>query len=362
MRRTNFEKVRHRSLKFGPNYSIGFGARSAPNCPTHVTMATMKTTLAPRTGLSIQNPVIAASGTFGYGTEFASRMDISGLGAIVCKGTTRLARAGNEPVRVAETAAGMLNSIGLQNLGVEAVVTEKAPIWSTWTVPVLVNVSGSSPEEYVDIVARLEGVTGVAGVELNISCPNLREGGVQFGVDPQLASQVTEAVRASTSLPLVVKLSPNVSDIRAIASAVESAGADAISLINTVYGMAIDVDRRAPVLGNGWGGLSGPAIKPLALYLVHQVAQEVSVPIIGIGGIISSTDAIEFIQAGASAIQMGTALMLNPTSWCEVVSGVDQWCRQHGVRDLKEIIGAANPGFKRGAVKEENGALHVAGS
>lgn len=322
----------------------------------------MNTILAPRTGFSIQNPVIAASGTFGYGTDFASRMDISGLGALVCKGTTRLPRTGNQPIRLTETAAGMLNSIGLQNIGIEAVVAEKAPIWATWAVPVLVNVSGTSVEDYVDIVSRLEGVNGISGIELNISCPNVKEGGVQFGVDARLAQQVTEAVRSSTSLPLVVKLSPNVSDIRRIAAAVESGGADAISLINTVYGMAIDRDRRSPVLGNTWGGLSGPAIKPLALYLVHQVAQEVSVPIIGIGGIMTGSDGIEFLLAGAAAVQMGTALMLNPGSWGEVVRGMEHWCRQQGVKDLKEIIGAANSGFRDLAVKEETGALHVAGS
>jgi dihydroorotate dehydrogenase (NAD+) catalytic subunit len=256
----------------------------------------------------------------------------------------------------------MLNSIGLQNIGVEAVVSEKAPIWATWTVPVLVNVSGTSVEDYVDVVSRLEGVSGISGIELNISCPNVREGGVQFGVDARLAHQVTEAARSSTSLPVVVKLSPNVTDIRVIASAVESAGADAISLINTVYGLAIDCDRRAPILGNTWGGLSGPAIKPLALYLVHQVAQVVSVPIIGIGGIMTSEDAVEFLLAGASAIQMGTALMLNPSSWRDVAFGIDQWCSQQGVKDPREVVGAANAGFKGSAVKEETGALHVAGS
>src|SRR5947209_5578187 len=273
----------------------------------------MHTTLIPRTGLVLKNPVIAASGTFGYGTEFASRMDVSGLGAIVCKGTTRLPRAGNEPLRLAETPAGMLNTIGLQNIGVDAVVAQQAPKWVTLGVPILVNVSGTSVEDYCVIVERLNGVSGVAGVELNISCPNVKEGGVAFGTSARLASEVTAAVRAATALPLMVKLSPNMSDIVEIACAVESAGADAISLINTLYGMGIDRSRRAPVLANVTGGLSGPAIKPVALYMVFAVAGAVRVPIVGLGGIMSADDALEFLLAGATAVGLGTALMANPT-------------------------------------------------
>jgi len=209
-------------------------------------MARMNVTIAPRTGLRLKNPVIAASGTFGYGIEFESRMDVSGLGALVCKGTTREPRTGNAPIRLTETPAGMLNTIGLQNVGIEAVIADKAPVWATWEVPVLVNVSGTSVDDYRYIVSRLEGVHGVSGVELNISCPNVKEGGVAFGTDARLAYEVTEAARRSSELPLIVKLSPNVTNIRAIASAVQAAGADAISLINTVYGMASAPTRRPP--------------------------------------------------------------------------------------------------------------------
>lgn len=325
-------------------------------------MATMSVLIAPRTGLSLKNPVIAASGTFGYGVEFAARQDLSGLGAVVSKGTTRQPRTGNEPVRLTETPAGMLNAIGLQNIGVDEVVASKAPVWATWDVPVLVNVSGTSAEDYHYIVGRLDGVPGIAGIELNISCPNVREGGVLFGTDPRLAAEVTAASRAATQLPLVVKLSPNVTDIRAVAAAVEEAGADAISLINTVYGMAIDAERRAPVLSTVSGGLSGPAIKPLALHLVYQVAQEISVPVLGIGGIISAVDAIEYLLAGASAVEIATALLLDPACWRDIVQGIEAWCRRQGVRNLEEIVGAANPAFKGPRPKEKTGALHVAGS
>jgi dihydroorotate dehydrogenase (NAD+) catalytic subunit len=306
----------------------------------------MQVTIAPRANLRLKNPVMTASGTFGYGTEFAARMDISGLGAVICKGTTREPRTGNQPLRMLETPAGMLNSIGLQNIGVEGVIETKAPLWAGWPVPVLVNVSGTSVDDYCAIVSRLDGVPGVAGVELNVSCPNVKEGGVAFGTDPRLAAEVTAAVRGVSTLPLVVKLSPNVSDIRAMAAAVEEAGADAISLINTVWGMGVDVKRRAAALAPVTGGLSGPAIKPLALYLVYQVAQEVSVPVIGVGGIMSARDALEFLMAGATAIQVGTALLVDPEAWRGIVAGIEEWCRSEGVRDVREIVGAANSGYK----------------
>jgi dihydroorotate dehydrogenase (NAD+) catalytic subunit len=308
-------------------------------------MFEMETLLIPRTNLRLKNPVIAASGTFGYGTEFAHRMDLGGLGAIVCKGTTRLPRTGNEPLRLAETPAGMLNTIGLQNIGVEAVVKQQAPLWAALNVPVMVNVSGTSVEDCCDIVAHLNGVPGVAGIELNISCPNVKEGGVAFGTSARLASEVTSAVREATSLPLLVKLSPNVSDIVEIACAVEAAGADAISLINTLYGMAIDRQRRAPLLANVSGGLSGPAVKPVALYMVYAVAGAVTVPIIGIGGIMSADDAMEFLLAGATAVGLGTALMANPTAWRDVVCGLQRWQLREGWR-IDQIVGAANVGFK----------------
>jgi dihydroorotate dehydrogenase (NAD+) catalytic subunit len=306
----------------------------------------MNVTIAPRTGLQLKNPVMTASGTLGYGIEYASHLNLSRLGAIVCKGTTREPRTGNPPMRVWETAAGMLNAIGLQNVGIEAVVREKAPIWATWDTPVLVNVSGTSVEDYQYIAGRLHGVDGVSGIELNISCPNVKEGGVAFGTDPRLAFEVTRAVRAVTSLPLVVKLSPNVTDIRSIAAAVEEAGADAISLINTVYGMALDLEQRRPSLHNRSGGLSGPAIKPLALHLVYEVAQEVRVPIIGIGGIMNASDALEFMMAGATAVALGTALMVNPGSWQGVVEGIERWCRREGIRENSELTGAANSAFR----------------
>ncbi|HYW64606.1 MAG TPA: dihydroorotate dehydrogenase [Bradyrhizobium sp.] len=306
----------------------------------------MEALIAPRTGLTLTSPVIAASGTFGYGLEFAEHGDLSRLGAIICKGTTREPRTGNPPPRVVETAAGMLNSIGLQNVGIDEVIRDKAPRWAELSTPVLVNVSGTSVDDYSALVARLDGVPGVSGIELNISCPNVKEGGVAFGTTPQAAAQVTATARAATTLPLVVKLSPNVADIRCIAAAVEAAGADAISVANTVYGMAIDSRRRRPVLSSVSGGLSGPAIKPYALYLVYQVAQEVSVPVIGIGGIMTAKDAVEFLLAGATAVELGTALLVDPTCWETIVADLMGWLRAEGVRTLDEIVGAANSGYK----------------
>jgi dihydroorotate dehydrogenase (NAD+) catalytic subunit len=309
-------------------------------------MAAMEVVIAPRTGLRLRNPVIAASGTFGYGTEFGGDITLSGLAALVCKGTTREPRTGHAPLRMVETAAGMLNAIGLQNIGVEAVVREKAPQWARWSIPVLVNISGTCLDEYAALAAALDGVPGVSGIEINISCPNVEAGGVQFGVSPEPAAAVTRAVRAQTVLPLVVKLSPNVADIRSIAAAVVEAGADAVSVANTVYGMAIDSARRQPLLSNRSGGLSGPAIKPYALYLVYQVAQEVSVPVLGIGGIMTGKDALEFLMAGATAVEVGTALLIDPRRGRAIVEEMAEWCRREGVRDMKEIIGAANTGYK----------------
>lgn len=306
----------------------------------------MEITLAPRTGFTLKSAIIAASGTFGYGTEYASRKSLDGIGAVISKGTTRRPRTGNPPLRLAETPAGMVNAIGLQNIGVEAVIREKAPIWATWDTPVLVNVSGTSIDDYVEVVALLDRVPGVSGIELNISCPNVKEGGVAFGTSPRMARDVTAAVRAATSLPLVVKLSPNVTDIREIAVAVECAGADGISLVNTVYGMAMDTRSRKPLIANVYGGLSGPAIKPLALYHVYVVAQSVSIPVIGVGGIMNGEDAVEFLLAGASAVAMATLLLVDPDGWRSVLSGVESWLRQQGVRSLTEVIGAGNPGFK----------------
>jgi dihydroorotate dehydrogenase (NAD+) catalytic subunit len=245
-------------------------------------------------GLVLANPVLVASGTFGYGIEYGDVVDVDSLGAICCKGTTLRPRIGNQPPRVTETPAGMLNSIGLQNPGVDGVIEKYAPLWASWQVPVLVNVAGESIEDYVGVVRKLDGVPGIAGIELNISCPNVGKGGLQFAVDAEAARAVTAAVRAETDLPLMVKLSPNVADVRAIARAIEDGGADSISAINTLSGIAVDLHARRPLLGNVYGGVSGPAIKPIALRVVYEVAQVVDIPVLGIGGIGTVEDALEF--------------------------------------------------------------------
>lgn len=298
--------------------------------------------LAPRhpRGLRLKNPVIAASGTFGYGTEYADLVPINRLGAVVCKGTTLRPRPGNPTPRIAETPAGMLNSIGLQNIGVEAVIREKAPVWATWDIPVIVNIAGETVAEFAELAARLDGVPGVAGLEVNISCPNV-ETGLEFGTDPAAAAAVTAAVRRATSLPIIVKLTPNVGDIVAVARAVEAAGADAVSLINTILGMAIDIRTRRPVLGMVTGGLSGPAIKPVALRMVYEVAGVVGIPVIGIGGIMTAADALEFLLAGAAAVQVGTACFANPRAPVEVLEGIQAYMEANGITDVRELVGAA---------------------
>lgn len=292
-------------------------------------------------GLVLANPVMTASGTFGYGIEYSELMDISRLGAIVCKGTTLKPRDGNSQPRLVETASGLLNSIGLQNIGVEAVVKEKAPVWAQWQVPVIVNIAGDSIDEYAEVAARLDGVAGVNGIEVNISCPNVASGGIEFGTDPKTAAKVTSAVKAATKLPVIVKLSPNVTDITEVALAVTGAGADAITLINTLRGMMIDINKKKPSLGNVVGGLSGPAIKPVALYMVYRVAGVVKVPVIGCGGISCAGDALEFIMAGASAVQVGTANLTNPRVALEVLDGIEQYMVRKGIRRLKDIVGIA---------------------
>jgi dihydroorotate dehydrogenase (NAD+) catalytic subunit len=283
-------------------------------------------------GLVLRSPVIVASGTFGYGFD-APQVDRAALGAIVSKGTTLRPREGNAPIRIAETPSGMLNAIGLQNPGVDHVARVYAPQWATWDLPVIVNVAGDSVEEYVAVARRLDGVAGVAGLELNISCPNV-ESGLQFGVDPVLAAEVTRAVRAATKLPLIVKLTPNVTDIVAIARAVEDAGADAVSAINTYVGIAIDVGRRRPVISRGSGGLSGPAIKPLALHAAWQVAAAVHIPVIGVGGIMTPNDALEFLLAGAAAVQLGTVNYIRPQAAAEIHDGIAGYLVQHGLADM----------------------------
>ncbi len=299
--------------------------------------------LAPKNehGLLLANPVMTASGTFGYGTEDDHVFDIQKLGAIVCKGTTLEPRDGNPQPRLAETACGLLNSIGLQNIGVEAVVKEKAPLWAGWQVPVIVNIAGETIEEYAQLAGELDGVAGISGIEVNISCPNIKAGGAEFGTNPDSAAAVTTAVKAATSLPVLVKLTPNTSDIAGVAAAVAEAGADAISLINTLKGIAIDIGKRRPLLGNIVGGLSGPAIKPVALYMVYEAARAVEVPVVGCGGITTAGDAIEFIMAGASAIQVGTAGFANPRAPLDVLEGIEQFMEKEGIKDIAELIGIA---------------------
>ncbi len=300
--------------------------------------------LAPKNkkGLVLANPVMTASGTFGYGTEYEHLFDIQTLGAIVCKGTTLKPREGNPQPRIAETPSGILNAIGLQNIGIESLVQEKAPIWAKWKTPVIVNIAGNSAEEYAEMARRLEGVPGISGIEVNISCPNVKAGGQEFGTDPASAARVTAGVRQATALPVWVKLTPNTADVPSIAKAVVEAGADAIVLINTLKGMVIDIKTRRPVLGNITGGLSGPAVKPVALRMVYEVAGKLpGVPLIGSGGVMTATDAIEFFLAGASAVQIGTANLINARAPAEVLSGIRDYLEKNGFKDVKEMVGLA---------------------
>ncbi len=299
--------------------------------------------LAPKhkPGLLLANPVITASGTFGYGMEYSQLFDIQRLGAIVCKGTTLNPREGNPQPRLAETPCGLLNSIGFQNIGVRALIKEKAPIWANWRVPVIVNIAGDTIDDYAKVAGELDGVAGISAIEVNISCPNIKAGGVAFGTNPRSAAEVTSAVKSATSLPILVKLTPNTDDITKIAMAVAEAGADAVTVINTLRGMAIDIAKRKPFLGNIAGGLSGPAIKPVALYMVYQVARAVDVPVVGCGGITTASDAIEFIMAGASAVQVGTANLTSPRSALDVLEGIEQFMEKEGIKSLSELVGIA---------------------
>ena len=294
-------------------------------------------------GLRLANPVLVASGTFGYGVEYGDVIDVERLGAICSKGTTLRPRVGNAPPRVTETPAGMLNSIGLQNPGVEQVLERYAERWSSWDVPVIVNVAGESVEDYVEVARRLDGQPGVAGIELNISCPNVGRGGLQFALDADAAAEVTAAVRAATELPLMVKLSPAATDVRGIARAIEAAGADSISAVNTLSGMAIDRERRRPLLGNTYGGLSGPALKPVALRVVYEVAQVVRIPIVAIGGVGSLDDVLDYLLAGAVAVQVGTAVFADPPLPLRLVDELAAWCARHGLGSHHEIVGGALP-------------------
>jgi dihydroorotate dehydrogenase (NAD+) catalytic subunit len=293
-------------------------------------------------GLHLANPVMTASGTFSNGVEYARMFDIQRLGAIVSKAITVKPRRGNVQPRIAETAAGMLNSIGLQNIGIHAILKDVAPVWATWRVPVIANIAGESVADYAELARRLDGAAGVCGIEVNISCPNV-ESGLDFGVEPRAAAEVTHAVRRQTDLPLIVKLSPNVTNIVSMAAAVADAGADAVTLINTFPAMRIDVANRRPALGWGSGGLSGPALKPIALRMVYQVAKALDIPIIGCGGVMCGEDAVEFLMAGASAVQVGTATFLNPSAPLEVVQGIEEFMRREQIEDIGEIVGVALP-------------------
>ncbi len=288
-------------------------------------------------GCTFRNPVFTASGTFGYGSEFADFVNLSRLGAVVVKGISLHPRAGNPPPRVVETPCGMLNAIGLENVGVERFLREKLPWLRGQGATVVVNILGNTVEEYAALAERLNDHEGIAALEVNISCPNVKEGGVAFGTDSQMAAAVTRAVRRATGLPLIIKLSPNVTDIQLMARSVAEAGADAVSLINTLLGMAIDLNSRRPKLANVVGGLSGPAIKPVALRMVWQVAQVVKIPVIGIGGIMTAQDALEFMVAGAHAVQVGTANFVNPRATEEIVNGIGSYLEQHGLASLAEL-------------------------
>lgn len=299
---------------------------------------TLSVTIA---GIKMKTPVMTASGTFGFGLEYKDFVDLNKIGAVVVKGTTLAPRAGNRGRRIAETPAGMLNSIGLENPGVDEFLHTILPRLEEYEVPVIVNISGNTVEEYGELAARLTA-SSIAGVELNISCPNVKEGGIAFGTNCDSASAVVREVKRYTDLPVIVKLSPNVTDIVAMAQAVEEAGADAISLINTLLGMSIDIQKWRPVLGNIVGGLSGPAVKPIAVRMVWQVAQAVRVPVIGMGGIVTAEDAIEFMLAGASAVAVGTANFVNPCAAQSVADGIREYIKERGLSHVNQLVGKVN--------------------
>jgi dihydroorotate dehydrogenase (NAD+) catalytic subunit len=292
--------------------------------------------------LRLKNPVLTASGTSGYGIDLLPHFDISGIGGVVSKSLSLAPREGNPPVRLSETPGGMLNSIGLQNIGVEAFIGEKLPTLRRHDLAVIANIFGESVEEFEQLARRLDAAEGVSAIELNISCPNTAKGGVEFGVDPDATARVTAAVRAATRLPVIVKLSPNVTDITLIARAAESAGADILSLVNTFFGMTIDVERRRAVLSSGTGGLSGPAIRPMAVHLVHRVSRAVDLPLIGIGGIRTGLDAIEFILAGASAVEVGTATFTEPAASLRIAREIGEYCERHHVDDIATLVGGVS--------------------
>jgi dihydroorotate dehydrogenase (NAD+) catalytic subunit len=294
--------------------------------------------------LKLKNPVLTASGTFGYGMEFLPYLRLSQLGGLVTKGLSPKPRIGNPPARIVETPSGMLNSIGLQNVGVDCFINEKLPALREHDTAVVANVFGETEDEYIEVCAKLDAVDGVAAIELNVSCPNVEHGGMIFGNDPRALAQVTRACRQATRLPLIVKLSPNVTDIRETARAAEGEGADIISLVNTFLGMAVDVRRRRPVLARICGGLSGPAIRPLAVWMTWQVYNTVKIPIIAMGGIVEAKDALEFILAGATAIQVGTANFIHPDAAIRVLHGIEKHLVETGAASIRELVGALETG------------------
>ncbi len=289
-------------------------------------------------GIKLKNPVIAASGTFGFGREYAEYMDLNSLGGISVKGLTLKPRQGNKPPRIAETPAGILNSVGLQNPGVEAFIKEEIPFLRQYTAAIIANIAGNTIEDYCEMAEILSNAD-IDGIELNVSCPNVKAGCVAFGNSTAGITEITKRVKAYCKKPLVVKLTPNVTDIKEIALAAEAAGADGISLINTILGMAIDIHRRRPILANNMGGLSGPAVKPIAVRMVYEVAKAVKVPVIGMGGITTGEDAVEFLLAGASAVMVGTASFVNPSACMDIATGIEGYLKQYGYNDVKEIIG-----------------------
>ena len=318
--------------------------RRAEPSATELAAVDLSVDLAPgRGGFRLANPILVASGTFGYGVEYGEVVDVQRLGAVCCKGTTLKPRVGNVTPRVTETPAGMLNSIGLQNPGVDAVVERYAPTWTAWQTSVIVNVAGESIADYVEVCRRLDGVPGVAAIELNISCPNVGKGGLQFAIDAEAAGAVTAAVRRTTDLPLLVKLSPNVADVRPIARAIAAAGADALTAVNTLSGIAVASDRRRPLLGNVFGGLSGPAIKPVALRVVYEVAQVVDIPVVAIGGVTELADVLDFLAVGAVAVQVGTAIFADPTLPVRLIDELAGECLARGLSSYQPLVGTALP-------------------
>lgn len=291
-------------------------------------------------GIHLKNPVMPASGTFGYGEEYAPYLDLERIGAIVTKGLSLRPKAGNPTPRIAETISGMLNAIGLQNVGIDDFIKFKLPFLREVNTPVIVNFFGNTLDEYGEVAARLADLPEVAGLELNISCPNVKQGGIVFGTDPKAAAEVVSLVRSRSKKPLIVKLTPNVTDITVIARAVEEAGADALCCINTITGMAVDIKSRKARLANKTGGLSGPAIRPIAVRMVHQVVQAVKIPVIGVGGIVRAADALEFLIVGASAVQVGTANFVDPAAMLSIIEGIEQFCIEEGIGDIGELIGS----------------------